>query len=96
MKLVDDWSLWIKHLWSVRLALASAGAQALVFVVPMVQPAHPSAVFIIVSGMLQVAAALLALAAAGATVVKQPAAKAKVAAEVEARPALAGEDSVWL
>lgn len=80
MTLIADWDLWVKHMWSVRLALASSLAQGLVFIIPMIQPPQPSIVFVIVSGVLQVAAALLALAAAGSTLVAQPAAAAKVEA----------------
>lgn len=80
MHLRADWEFWAKKLWSLRLALGSAVLQAVVFIIPMVTPLHPSIWFIVISALLQLAAGLLALAAAASTLVAQPQAHAEIAA----------------
>lgn len=72
MRLIDDWRWVFAKAWSIKLSLVSALLQGAVFVVPMVQPPHPSLTFVIVSALLQVAAILFALAAAGSRIVSQP------------------------
>lgn len=73
MRLVEDWRWVFAKAWSIKLALISALLQGATFVVPMVTPPHPSLAFVVFSMLLQVAACLFALAAAGSRVVKQPA-----------------------
>ena len=72
MRLVDDWQWVFAKAWSIRLSLLSVLLQGAVFVVPMVQPPHPSLTFVVIAGALQIGAGLAALAAAGARIVSQP------------------------
>lgn len=72
MRLVEDWQWVFAKAWSIKLSLGSALLQGAVFVVPMVTPPHPSIAFVLFSAALQIAACLLAIAAAASRVVVQP------------------------